>query len=302
LRLGTRGSPLALAQAREVAARLCTARGESSRAVEIVVVKTSGDLITGRPLGEVGGKGLFTKELDLALAGGEIDIAVHSAKDLPTLLPPAITILGCLPREDVRDAWVSPHARHPRDLFPGSLVGTASLRRAALLKRLRPDVSITLLRGNVETRLAKVVAGEAKATLLALAGLKRLGLEARATSILAVEDFVPAAGQGAIAITGRTGDDALGAYVAPILDPTTSTAIDAERAVLRLLDGSCKTPIGAYAEIEQESLRLRAIVLAPDGSRWFEAEIAGGAADAVRLGEAVGHDLLARFPRGFFEG
>jgi hydroxymethylbilane synthase len=302
LKLGTRGSPLALAQAREVASRLAAAHGETRGAVEIVIVKTSGDLITDRPLGEAGGKGLFTKELDIALAAGEIDLAVHSAKDLPTILPAEITILGFLKREDVRDAWISPHADHPSALPPGSIVGTASLRRAAMVKRLRPDLVVTLLRGNVETRLAKVASGEVHATLLALAGLKRLGLADKATSVLATEDFVPAAGQGAIAITTRTDDSAVAGLIAPILDPATGGALAAERAVLRLLDGSCKTPIGAFAEIEQEVLRLDAIVLAPDGSQWFEARISGPCAEAVRLGEAAGRDLLARIPSGFFEG
>jgi len=302
LKLGTRGSPLALAQAREVASRLAAAPGRTQGAVEIVIVKTSGDLITDRPLGEAGGKGLFTKELDIALAAGEIDLAVHSAKDLPTILPAEITILGFLKREDVRDAWISPHADHPRTLPPGSIVGTASLRRAAMVKRLRPDLAVTLLRGNVETRLAKVAAGEVQATLLALAGLKRLGLADKATAVLATEDFVPAAGQGAIAITARTDDSTVAGLIAPILDPATGAALAAERAVLRLLDGSCKTPIGAYAEVEQESLHLHAIVLKPDGSHWVEARISGPRAEAAQLGEAAGRDLLARIPAGFFEG
>lgn len=300
--MGTRGSPLALAQAGEVAARLAAAHGSAGHAFETVVVKTSGDLITDRPLGEAGGKGLFTKELDIALAAGEIDLAVHSAKDLPTILPAEITILGFLKREDVRDAWISPHAAHPRELAPGSIVGTASLRRAAQVKRLRPDLAVTLLRGNVETRLAKVGSGEVHATLLALAGLRRLGLESKATAVLGTDDFVPAAGQGAIAITARTGDSVVADLVAPILDLATGTALAAERAVLRLLDGSCKTPIGAHAEIDRDELRLHAIVLAPDGSRSVEGRAAGPCAEAVGLGEAVGRDLLARMPPGLFQG
>ncbi len=266
------------------------------------MVKTTGDLITDRPLGEAGGKGLFTKELDIALAAGEIDLAVHSAKDLPTLLPAEITILGYLPREDVRDAWISPRAAHPRELPPGSIVGTASLRRAAMVKRLRPDLAVTLLRGNVATRLGKVASGEVHATLLALAGLRRLGLADKATAVLGTDDFVPAAGQGAIAITARADDIVTANLVAPILDPATGAALAAERAFLRLLDGSCKTPIGAYAEIDGDELRLHAIVLAPDGSRWVEGRIAGPCTEAPRLGEAVGRDLLARIPPGLFEG
>jgi hydroxymethylbilane synthase len=302
LRLGTRGSPLALAQAREVAARLATAHGAMGCEVATIVVKTTGDLILDRPLGDAGGKGLFTKELDIALAAEEIDIAVHSAKDLPTLLPAEIAILGYLPREDVRDAWISPHAPHPRELAAGSVVGTASLRRGAMVKRLRPDLVITLLRGNVETRLGKVASGEVHATLLAWAGLKRLGLEAKATSVLAAEDFVPAAGQGAIAITARSDDAKVAKLVAPILDRATGTALAAERAVLRLLDGSCKTPIGAYAFLEREVLQIHAIVLKPDGAQWVEARESGPPAEAVRLGESVGRDLLAQISAGFFEG
>ena len=199
---------MALAQARELQDRLIAAHGLDAAAIEIVAIKTSGDMILNLPLSEAGGKGLFTKELDLALASGNIEMAVHSAKDLPTILPAGIEIAGYLPRADVRDAWISPHAPHPLKLPPGSLVGTASLRRGAMVRRLRPDLRIALLRGNVETRLAKVARGEVAATLLALAGLKRLGLEAAATAVLDVREFVPAPGQGAIAITVRTGDDA----------------------------------------------------------------------------------------------
>lgn len=302
LRLGTRGSPLALAQAREAVSRLAAAHGPTCCRVETVIVKTSGDLITDRPLGEAGGKGLFTKELDIALAAGAIDLAVHSAKDLPTMLPAEITILGYLPREDVRDAWISPRADHPRELPPGSLVGTASIRRAAMVKRLRPDLVVTLLRGNVATRLAKVASGEVHATLLALAGLRRLGLADQATAVLDTEEFVPAAGQGAIALTARTEDSGVAALVAPILDSATGTALAAERAFLRLLDGSCKTPIGAFAEIEHETLRMHTIVLKPDGSQWVDARVSGPRMDAVALGEAAGRDLLARLPPGLFEG
>jgi hydroxymethylbilane synthase len=227
---------------------------------------------------------------------------VHSAKDLPTLLPAEIALLGYLPREDVRDAWISPLAGDPRALPTGSIVGTASLRRAAQVKRLRPDLAVTLLRGNVETRLAKVASGEVHGTLLALAGLKRLGVASQATTVLSTEDFVPAAGQGAIAITARAEDPAVAAMVAPILDPETGAALAAERAVLRVLDGSCKTPIGAYAQIAHGTLRLHAIVLAPDGSHWAETRVSGPSIDAMSLGETAGHDLLARLPPGFLEG
>jgi len=299
-RLGTRGSPLALAQARELAARLEAAHG-TAHAIEIVAIKTSGDMILNLPLTEAGGKGLFTKELDLALLEGNIEMAVHSAKDLPTILPAGIEIAGYLPRADVRDAWISPHAPHPLKLPPGSLVGTASLRRGAMVRRLRPDLKVALLRGNVETRLAKVAQGEVAATLLALAGLTRLGLEAAATAVLDVREFVPAAGQGAIAITIRAGDSATRAFLAPVLDAATGVALAAERAFLRVLDGSCKTPIGAFACVEADSIAFRAIVLNPDGSRFFETAASGPLAEAASLGETAGQELAAQIPAGFFD-
>lgn len=301
LKIGTRGSPLALAQAHELQDRLAAAHQIDSAAIEIVIIKTSGDAIQDRPLSEAGGKGLFTKELDAALIRGDVNIAVHSAKDLPTLLPPEIAILGYLPREDVRDAWISPHAAHPLGLPSGSVVGTASLRRGAMVKRLRPDVSITLLRGNVETRLAKLAAGEVDATLLALAGLRRLGLAGRASALLDPDEFAPAAGQGAIAITARAGDRAAQDAMAPILDAATGVALATERAFLHVLDGSCKTPIGAYARLEQAHVTFHAIVLKPDGSQVFETRSSGPAADAAALGLAAGRDLLAKLPADFFK-
>jgi hydroxymethylbilane synthase len=291
---------LALAQARELQDRLEAAHG-TAHAIEIVGIKTSGDMILNLPLSEAGGKGLFTKELDLALLEGKVEMAVHSAKDLPILLPAGIEVAGYLPREDVRDAWISPHAPHPLKLPPGSVVGTASLRRGAMVRRLRPDLRIALLRGNVETRLAKVAKGEVAATLLALAGLKRLGLVAAATSVLDVREFVPAPGQGAIAITVRSGDEDARALLAPVLDAATGVALAAERAFLKVLDGSCKTPIGAYARVEADNVAFRAIVLKPDGSRFFETAASGPVAEAALLGEAAGHDLAAQIPAGFFD-
>jgi hydroxymethylbilane synthase len=301
MRIGTRGSALALAQARELVRRLELVHGMAANSIALVPIKTSGDTILNLPLSEAGGKGLFTKELDLALACGDIEIAVHSAKDLPTMLPAGIEIAGFLPREDVRDAWISPIAAHPLELPRGSAVGTASLRRGAMVKRLRPDLQITLLRGNVETRLAKLAKNEVAATLLALAGLKRLGLESKATTILDAREFVPAAGQGAIAITARSGDRAAQDFLAPVLDARTGTELAAERAFLRVLDGSCKTPIGAYARTEGDRLEFHAIVLKPDGSRFFETELSGPMGEAVRLGEAAGKNLAAQIPAGFFD-
>jgi len=299
LKLGTRGSPLALAQAHMVQSAFAKAHGVALEAVEIVIIKTTGDQILDRSLETAGGKGLFTKELDTALIEGKIDFAVHSAKDLPTLLPPEIAISGYLPREDVRDVWISPVAAHPRDLPRGAKVGTASLRRGAMLKRLRPDLEIALLRGNVQTRLDKVAAGEFSATLLALAGLKRLGLQDRATAILAIEEFLPAAGQGAIGITARSGVDTVQALLSPLLDAATGHALAMERAFLARLDGSCRTPIGAHAKVQGDTLSFEGVLLRPDGSEAIDVRLGGPVAEAASLGDQAGQDILARMPAGF---
>lgn len=293
---------MALAQAHQLRDRLAAASGVGKEAIELVTIKTSGDAIADRPLSEAGGKGLFTKELDSALLRGEIDLAAHSAKDLPTLLPEEIAIFGYLPREDVRDAWISSRAAHPLDLPHGAVVGTASLRRSAMLKRLRPDLSVVLLRGNVETRLDKVAAGEVDATLLALAGLKRLGLEAKARAVFEVAEFLPAAGQGAIAVTGRTDDAPVKRLLAPIFDSETGVALAAERAFLHVLDGSCKTPIGANARFDGGDLVFKGAVLRPDGSESFEAFMRGKPAEAAVIGEAAGRDILKRLPADFLHG
>jgi hydroxymethylbilane synthase len=299
LKIGTRGSPLALAQTHAVERRLAAIHAVGH--VEIVIVKTSGDMIQDRPLAEAGGKGLFTKELDIALERGEIDIAVHSAKDLPTFLPETIEIVGYLPREDARDAFISTKAPDPRALPMGAIVGTASVRRGALLKRLRPDLAITLLRGNVETRLAKLARGDVDATILALAGLNRLGLAHRATKVLDCEDFVPAVGQGAIAITARRGDTTAADLLSPILDHATGVALKCERALLRVLEGSCRTPIGGHARFDGATLALHAIVLRPDGTQFFETRVSGTQAEAEMLGESAATDLLARAPKDFLQ-
>ena len=300
LRIGTRGSPLALAQAHQTRDRLRAAHGLGEDQVEIHIIKVSGDAIVDRPLSEAGGKGLFTKELDTSLMMGGIDIAVHSAKDLPTWLPDAIVIAGYLPREDVRDVWISSVAPSPRELPHGAMVGTASLRRGAMLRRMRPDVEIGLLRGNVQTRLRKVEAGEFAGTLLALAGLKRLGLEDKATYTIPVEDFLPAAGQGAIGITARTDDVDIAAILAPILCAPTGTALAAERAFLTALDGSCRTPIGAHAIVDGSRVTLKGTVLRPDGSQAYDEEVYGDCADAVVIGQTAGETIKSRLPAGFF--
>ncbi len=294
LKLGTRGSPLALAQAHEVRARLLDAHGLAAEAVEIVPIRTSGDTIQDRALSEAGGKGLFTKELDRALIDGGIDLAVHSAKDLPTTLPEEIEIAGYLPREDARDVFLSPRFTHLNDLPIGAVVGSASLRRQALARRLRPDLEIRLLRGNVQTRLAKLDSGEFDATILAMAGLKRLGLTGRVTAILDVESFLPAVGQGAIVITVRRDDASVLAAVAPILDADTGLAVSCERAFLGVLDGSCRTPIAGHARCLGDALEFRGLLLGPNGSEAVETLARGSTDNAVRLGEDAGHDLLSR--------
>ena len=301
LRVGTRGSPLALAQAHLTRDALLQAHGLGEADVEIHVIKVAGDAIQDRPLSEAGGKGLFTKELDTSLMMGGIDIAVHSAKDLPTFLPDAIIIAGYLPREDVRDAWISPVAPSPRELPKGAVVGTASLRRGAMLRRMRPDIEVALLRGNVQTRLRRVEAGEFAGTLLALAGLRRLGLEDKATYTIAVEDFLPAAGQGAIGITARADDERAARLLAPILCGPTGVALEAERAFLAALDGSCRTPIGAHAVVDNDRVTLRGTVLRPDGAQAFDDERWGDAADAAAVGTTAGEAIKSRLPPGFFE-
>jgi len=297
--IGTRGSPLALAQAHETQRRLSAAHGLAPERLPLEVIKTTGDRIQDRALSEAGGKGLFTKELDIALLDGSIDLAVHSAKDLPTVLPDGIVIVGYLPREDVRDAFISRRAASLRDLPEGAVVGSASLRRQAEIRRLRPDLRVTLLRGNVETRLEKLDRGEVDATLLAMAGLRRLGLTQHVSAVLDVEDFLPAVGQGAIAITIRTGDERVEQAIRPILDIATGHALAAERAFLTVLDGSCRTPIAGHARLVGEEIEFRGMVLRPDGSESLEVLRRGAPADAAALGREAGLDLRARMPAGF---
>jgi len=225
LRIGSRGSPLALAQAREVRDRLAAGCGLSPERIEIKTIRTTGDAIQDRPLAEAGGKGLFTKEIEEALASGAIDLAVHSSKDMPTVLPPGLTLAAFLPREDARDAFISRTAKSLRDLPHGAVVGTASLRRQALVKRLRPDLAIMPLRGNVETRLRKLDGGGFDGTVLALAGLKRLGLAGAATAVLDIDEFLPAVGQGAIGIETRSDDARTRAHVAAVDDADTASAV-----------------------------------------------------------------------------
>ncbi|QGM98747.1 hydroxymethylbilane synthase [Methylocystis parvus] len=298
LRIGTRGSPLALAQTHMVRALLAEAHGVAEAHFDIEIIKTTGDQIQDRPLSESGGKGLFTKELDAALIAGAIDLAVHSSKDLPTHLPSEILIAGYLPREDVRDAWIGRNGAAIDQLPAGAVVGTASLRRAAQVKRKRPDLKTTLLRGNVHTRLGKVESGEVDATLLALAGMKRLGLADRATALLPLEDFPPAVGQGAIGLTARAADSETQSALAPILDEATALALAAERAFLTALDGSCRTPIAGHATVAGGDLSFYGEVLKADGSEVWSTRRKGRAIDAAMIGADAGNEIVLKLPHG----
>jgi hydroxymethylbilane synthase len=297
--IGSRGSPLALAQSGLVRRELAAALGLAVERIAIRVIRTTGDTIQDRPLAEAGGKGLFTKEIEEALLAGEVDLAVHSAKDMQTLLPAGLCIAATLPREDARDVFISRRAQRLADLPAGAVVGTASLRRQAQVKRLRSDVSVVPLRGNVETRLRKLDAGEVDATLLALAGLKRLGLADAATAVLPVEEFLPAVGQGIIAIETRESDIRTREMVSRIDDAASGAALVCERAFLAELDGSCRTPIAGHATIDGDRLNFRGLIAKPDGSESVETQREGDMKDAASLGADAGRDVLARAGPGF---
>jgi hydroxymethylbilane synthase len=300
LRIGTRGSPLALAQANEVRARLEAAHGPGRWAFEVRAIKTSGDRIQDRPLAEAGGKGLFTKEIEEALLAGDIDLAVHSMKDMPTLLPAGLAVACYLPREDVRDAFISAKAPTLAELPKGAAVGTSSLRRQAQVKHLRPDLTVVPLRGNVETRLRKLEAGAADATLLACAGLRRLGLADRITAPISTEEMLPAVAQGAIGVEIRAGDMRLAELLAPINDQATALAVTAERAFLAKLEGSCRTPIAGLAELAGGRLVFRGAILTPDGRQCHATRRQGRPEEALLLAEDAAAELLARAGPDFF--
>jgi hydroxymethylbilane synthase len=302
LRIGSRGSPLALVQAREVQTRLARACGFNAADIEIKVIRTTGDKIQDRPLADAGGKGLFTKEIEEALLARAIDLAVHSSKDMPTVLPAGLVLSAFLPREDARDALVSHKSKTLRELPAGAIVGTASLRRQALLKRLRPDLGIVPLRGNVETRLRKVEAGEVAATVLALAGLKRLGLSAAATAVFDIQEFLPAVGQGAIAIETRANDKNTRQLVSAVGDADTAVALATERAFLAVLDGSCRTPIAGHAQVAGDTVRFRGMIAKIDGSEALDVSREGSRSDAAKLGADAGRELKARAGAAFFGG
>ncbi len=293
IRIATRASPLALAQAEAVRDALAAAHGLGAEAFEIAAMRTTGDRILDRPLAEAGGKGLFTKEIEEALIDGRAELAVHSAKDLPTELPPGLGLSAVLPREDPRDVFISRVASSVDALPRGALVGTASLRRAALVKRLRPDIETVTLRGNVQTRLAKLDAGEVQATLLANAGLRRLGMEEVATAILDVDSFPPAVGQGVIAVETRNGDGETNALVDRINHLASWAALNCERAFLAVLDGSCRTPIAGHAQVAAGEIDFHGLVVSPDGRTAHEARRTGAAAEAAAIGADAGAEVLA---------
>jgi hydroxymethylbilane synthase len=293
LLIGTRGSPLALWQANHVRALLIAAHDLGEDAVALEPITTSGDRIRDKPLRDFGGKGLFTKEIDEALLGKTVDFAVHSMKDLPTELPPGITIAAVLPRGDVRDAFISAKGESLAALPPGAVVGSSSLRRQAQVKRLRPDLQAIDFRGNVETRLKKLEQGMVDATLLALAGLERLGLTRHVTSVLPTDEMLPAVAQGAIGVSCRSDDAQTRDLLRALNDDRTATAVACERAFLAQLDGSCRTPIAGLAEIADGLLRFRGLVLNPEGTEWHEIERCGAPEDAVSIGASSGRALLA---------
>ncbi len=294
LKIATRGSALALWQAHHVRDRLRAL--DPALTVELVILKTRGDKILDRALSEVGGKGLFVKEIEEALLDGRADVAVHSMKDLPAEVPPELIIAAIPEREDPRDALIVAPGVGARDvagLPPGARVGTSSLRRSCQLKARRPDLQIVPLRGNVDTRVKKVEAHELDAAILAFAGLKRLGYADRAVSILSVEESLPAIGQGALAIECRADDAATRARLAQLDDPKTAFAVRAERGFLARLEGDCKTPLAAYATVDGEKLRLVGFVSDVEGTRSLKQEISGAAADGPALGRALAEQLLA---------
>ena len=297
LKIGTRASPLALAQAHETRARLMAALEKPEDAFEIVAMTTTGDKIQDRTLSEAGGKGLFTKELEEGLLSGSIDLAVHSTKDMPTLLPEGLELAAYLPREDVRDAFISLDGKTLHSLEAGSVVGTASLRRAAMIRHLRPDLEVIPFRGNVQSRLRILAESEVLATLLAEAGLNRLKMSDLQRQTLEPSQFVPAVGQGAVCIEIRSGRDDVRAALSLIHCEATEIAVEAERAMLAMLDGSCHTPIAAYTTLEGDKLSLQGVVLSIDGVQKLTVSLDAilgeeRVDDAVALGVAVGEALL----------
>ncbi len=300
--IGTRGSPLALAQAALTAQALARATGVSQLHFPQNIIQTSGDMIQDRALSEVGGKGLFTKEIDEAQLNGKIAIAVHSGKDLPTRLPDGLIVAGYLPRADVRDAFISADNVILSDIPAGACIGTASLRRKAQLLQLRPDIHVELIRGNVQTRINKVRSGEYAGTLLAFAGLERLNLTHELTEILDIKQFLPAVAQGAIALVTRVNDTDTIKLVDQINHLTTQQAVEAERAFLHELDGSCRTPIAGHAIVTGETLTLRVCVMSNCGKRAIQDGWSGDIAGSKMACSELGKNIRNHLPAGFFDG
>ncbi|HEY6701765.1 MAG TPA: hydroxymethylbilane synthase [Pseudolabrys sp.] len=301
LRIGTRGSPLALVQARAVRSRLAVTMGVDEDGIELIIIRTTGDIIQDRSLAEEGGKGLFTKEIEEALLDGRVDVAVHSAKDMPTVLPGGLILAACLEREDPRDVFISRKARSLAELPKGASLGTASLRRQAIAKRARPDLRVMPLRGNVETRLRKLDAGDVDATLLALAGLKRLKLTEHATHVMSADEFLPAVAQGAIGIEAREDNRRVRDVLARLDHADTSMAVACERAFLAALEGSCKTPIAGHATIAGDAVQFRGLIARPDGTVALDIAGTGHRRDAVTIGTEAGRELKHRAGPGFFD-
>jgi hydroxymethylbilane synthase len=300
LKIGTRGSPLALWQAHEVRRCLGEAFSLPEAAFEIVVIKVTGDQIQDKALREIGGKGLFTREIEEALLDGGIDIAVHSMKDMPTVQPEGLVLDCYLPREDVRDAFVSPTVPSLSALPQGAVVGSSSLRRRAQLALRRPDLKLVEFRGNVQTRMRKLEEGVAHATFLAMAGLNRLGMASVARGPIDVEEMLPAVAQGAIGVERRSADARVAGLLAAIHHGETGLRLAAERSFLARLDGSCETPIAGLAVIEGDALWLRGELLRPDGSASVTGELRGLVADGAQLGRTLADELLGRAGPGFF--
>lgn len=301
LKIGTRGSPLAMAQAYETRARLAQAFDLPHEAFEIIVIKVTGDAIQDRPLKEIGGKGLFTREIEEDLLSGKIDIAVHSMKDMPTLQPVGLILDTYLPREDVRDAFVSPKLSRIADLAPGAVVGTSSLRRKAQLMHKRPDLTVVEFRGNVQTRLQKLADGVAECTFLACAGLNRLSMDEVPATPVEPGDMLPAVAQGAIGIERRLDDRNTADLLAAIHHTATGQRLAAERQFLLTLDGSCETPIAGLATLDGETLHLTGEVLRPDGSDALSATRSGTIADGAHMGTDLANELLKRAGPSFFD-
>ena len=299
LKIGTRGSPLALAQAREVQKKISETSKIDKKNIEIEIISTAGDRIQDRPLTEIGGKGLFTDEIEKKLLNGSIDIAVHSMKDMPTVFPKGLKINVYLKREDFRDSFVSLKYKNLEDLPKGSIVGSSSLRRKAQLLHKRPDIMVVEFRGNVQTRLKKLESGLAEATFLACAGLLRLGMD-KIVNPIPPEVMMPAVAQGVIGVQQRSNDDVMTNILAPLNHKETEIQVLVERAFLKVLDGSCRTPIGAWSEIDGDTISFRGEVLEPDGSKIFSGLWKGSKSAPIELGERAGRELKGRIGEAFF--